>query len=162
MGQGLGRVALGLIETRGLTGAIEAADVAAKAADVRLLGFEQIGGGLVTLRLSGDVASVQAAVQAATQAVERVGELISSHIIPRPHQDLADLLERRNADQPPPTITPPSTPPEENQNLAMLSVARLRQLARSIPELSLKGRQISRANKQELLAAITQAQQGNI
>ena len=53
-------------------------------------------------------------------------------------------------------------PREENQNLAMLSVVRLRQLARSIPELSLKGRQISRANKQELLAAITQAQQGNI
>ena len=161
----MGRVALGLIETRGLIGVIEAADVAVKAADVRLLGFEQIGGGLVTLRLCGDVASVQAAVRAAAQAAERVGELISSHIIPRPHQELIDLLEGRTAAQQPapPSIVPSPLPvsatqADQDQNLKTLSVARLRQLARSIPGLALKGRQISRANKQELLAAIAQAQ----
>ena len=162
----MGRVALGLIETRGLIGVIEAADVAVKTADVRLLGFEQIGGGLVTLRFCGDVASVQAAVQAAAQAAERVGELISSHIIPRPHQELVDLLEGRAASlQAAPALaptTPPPVPPlQENQNLEKLSVAHLRQLARSTPGLALKGRQISRANKQELLTAIAQAQQSD-
>ncbi|MEC7842378.1 MAG: BMC domain-containing protein, partial [Candidatus Latescibacterota bacterium] len=81
--------AIGLIETQGLVGVIEAADTAAKAADVQLLGIERIGGGLVSLRLCGDVASVQAAVQAAAEAVSRVSELVSAHVIPQPHVDVA-------------------------------------------------------------------------
>ena len=79
-----GAPALGLIETRGLVGVLEAADTAAKAADVQLMGIERIGGGLVSLRLSGDVAAVQAAVRAGSAAAKPVGELSSSHVIPAP------------------------------------------------------------------------------
>jgi ethanolamine utilization protein EutM len=89
---GDGRVrALGLIETKGATGAIEAADAMSKAADVEILKVQDIGGGYITVMVSGDVGSVQASVSAGSEAAERVGELVSQHVIPRPHDDLVAL-----------------------------------------------------------------------
>ena len=83
---------LGLIETRGLVAMIEAADAAVKAAKVSLVGWEKIGSGLVTVMLRGDVAAVRAATDAGAAAARRVGELVSVHVIPRPHQSLEDVL----------------------------------------------------------------------
>src|SRR5687767_9574532 len=83
--------ALGLVETRGLVGAVEAADAGLKAADVRFLGSERADAGLVTVMFGGDVAAVRAAVDAGAAAAERVGHLISAHVIPRPHADLANI-----------------------------------------------------------------------
>ena len=83
--------ALGLIETKGATGVIEAADAMRKAADVDILKVQEIGGGYVTVMVSGDVGSVQASVSAGSEAAERVGELVSQHVIPRPHDDLVAL-----------------------------------------------------------------------
>ncbi len=84
--------ALGMIETRGLVGAIEAADAMVKAANVHLLGKEHVGGGLVTVMVRGDVGAVKAAVEAGSAAAKRVGELISVHVIPRPHGDVEAVL----------------------------------------------------------------------
>ncbi len=84
--------ALGLIETRGLVGSIEAADAMVKAANVRLMGKEHVGGGLVTVMVRGDVGAVKAATDAGAAAARRVGELISVHVIARPHADLERIL----------------------------------------------------------------------
>jgi len=86
--------ALGLIETKGLVGAIEAADAMVKAAPVRLMGKEKIGGGYVTVMVKGDVGAVKAATDAGAAAAERVGELVSVHVIPRPHQEVEKILLR--------------------------------------------------------------------
>ena len=86
--------ALGLIETRGLVGAIEAADTMVKAANVTLVSKEEIGGGLVTVMVRGDVGAVQAAVEAGADAAKVVGELISVHVIPRPHAEVESMLTR--------------------------------------------------------------------
>jgi len=85
--------ALGLIETRGFVGAIEAADAMVKAANVRLIGREKVGNGLVTVMVRGDVAAVKAATEAGASAARRVGELVSVHVIPRPHTDVEELLK---------------------------------------------------------------------
>ena len=77
--------ALGMIETRGLVAAIEAADAMVKSANVQLVGKEQVGGGLVTVMVRGDVGAVKSATDAGAAAAEKVGELISVHVIPRPH-----------------------------------------------------------------------------
>ena len=84
--------ALGMIETKGLIGAIEAADAMVKAANVTLVGKEQVGGGLVTVMVRGDVGAVKAATEAGAAAAERVGELVSVHVIPRPHGDVEIIL----------------------------------------------------------------------
>lgn len=83
--------ALGMIETRGLVAAIEAADAMVKAANVTLIGKEQIGSGLVTVMVRGDVGAVKAATDAGA-AAERVGDLVSVHVIPRPHADVNEML----------------------------------------------------------------------
>ena len=83
--------ALGMIETRGLVGAIEAADAMVKAANVTLVGKEHIGGGLVTVMVRGDVGAVKSATDAGAAAAERVGELISVHVIPRPHDEIEGI-----------------------------------------------------------------------
>jgi microcompartment protein CcmL/EutN len=80
--------ALGLVETRGLVGLVEASDTMCKAANVRLVRMVQIGGGFVTTIVRGDVGSVRAAVDAGAEAAKRVGELVSSHVIPRPHESV--------------------------------------------------------------------------
>lgn len=84
--------ALGMVETRGLVGAIEAADAMVKAANVRLIGKEKIGSGFVTVMVRGDVGAVKAAVDAGAAAAEKVGELVSVHVIPRPHADVEKIL----------------------------------------------------------------------
>lgn len=89
--------ALGMVETRGLIGAIEAADAMVKAARVGLVGKEKIGGGYVTVMVRGDVGAVKAATDAGAAAAERVGELVSVHVIPRPHADVELILPDGNA-----------------------------------------------------------------
>ena len=84
--------ALGMIETRGLVAAIEAADAMAKAANVTLIGSEKIGSGLVSIMVRGDVGAVKAAVEAGGAAASRLGEVIATHVIPRPHNDVEKLL----------------------------------------------------------------------
>ena len=86
--------ALGMIETKGLIGAIEAADAMVKAANVTLVGKELVGGGLVTVMVRGDVGAVKAATDAGAAAAERVGELISIHVIPRPHYEIENILPK--------------------------------------------------------------------
>ena len=86
--------ALGMVETKGLVGAIEAADAMVKAANVLLVGKEQVGGGLVTVMVRGDVGAVKAATDAGASAAEKVGERISVHVIPRPHSEVAAILHK--------------------------------------------------------------------
>ena len=86
--------ALGMVETKGLIGAIEAADAMVKAANVKLVGKEMIGSGLVTVMVRGDVGAVKAAVEAGAVAAKRVGELVSVHVIPRPHSDVESILPK--------------------------------------------------------------------
>lgn len=90
--------ALGMVETRGLIGAIEAADAMVKAANVRLVGKEQIGSGLVTVMVRGDVGAVKAATEAGAAAAKKVGELVSVHVIPRPHSDVENILPNNGCD----------------------------------------------------------------
>ena len=85
---------LGMIETKGLVGAIEAADAMVKSANVQLVGKEQVGGGLVTVRVRGDVGAVKAATDAGAAAAEKVGELISVHVIARPHVEVDNILPK--------------------------------------------------------------------
>jgi microcompartment protein CcmL/EutN len=223
-------LSLGLIETRGLVAAIEAADAAAKAANVTLLSAELLGGGIVTLRIQGDLGAVQAAVEAGAQAAKRIGEVVAVRVIPRPVAELAALsplksrlhvIENSDAvrvskvtpkqesrapigartklaekpkatisptpsrtrtiragarvpDRPAPTEHPadiqansptqqypaPATLSPRRPNFAELEampVARLRQYARNVKNLSIQGRQISMANKTQLLDAIREA-----
>jgi len=84
--------ALGMIETKGLIGSIEAADAMVKAANVYLIGKEYVGGGLVTVMVRGDVGAVKAATDAGAAAAQRVGELVSVHVIPRPHSEVEVIL----------------------------------------------------------------------
>jgi len=134
--------ALGLIETRGLVGAIEAADAGVKAAPVTLLGTERVDAALVTVLFSGDTASVKAAVDAGSAAASRVGELVSAHVIPRPDPQV-DALEHDTEDG---TAGSPRRPLDE------MKVVDLRHLARQTPDFPLKGRELSSANREELLA----------
>lgn len=86
--------ALGMIETKGLVGAIEAADAMTKSANVVLIGYEKIGSGLVTVMVRGDVGAVKASVDAGAAAAEKVGELVSKHVIARPHEDVEKILPK--------------------------------------------------------------------
>ena len=147
--------ALGLIETRGLVGAIEAADAMVKAAKVKLLDKELATGGLVTIRVIGEVGAVRSAVDAGARAAEKVGELISTHIIPRPHDEVEDLLLYFEA----PAETPPVTERKDDwlisQDLGKMSVKNLRALARKTSGITLSGRDISRAGKEQLLKELS-------
>ena len=88
----MAKEALGMIETRGLTAAIEAADAMSKAAEVALVGTEKIGSGLVTVMVRGDVGAVKSSVEAGANAASRLGELVATHVIPRPHEDVEKIL----------------------------------------------------------------------
>ena len=142
--------AIGLIETRGLVGVIEAADAAVKSAPVELLGIKPIGGGLVSTHFRGEVAAVQVAVQAGVEAALKVSQVISHRVIPAPHLDIENLLLHQPQATPPPAQPPPD-------ELEGLPVARLRQLVRQLPDAQLKGRQVSRANKEALLRELRRA-----
>ena len=90
----MAQLALGMIETRGLTAAIEAADTMTKAAEVTLVGTEKIGSGLVTVMVRGDVGAVKAAVESGAATAARLGELVAAHVIPRPHNDVEMILPK--------------------------------------------------------------------
>lgn len=169
--------ALGLIETKGLVGAIEAADAMVKAAQVKLIGKELTTGGLVTVMVRGDVGAVKAAVDAGAAAAARVGQLISAHVIPRPDVNTEIILPQP---EPPPEPVKPETPPPSEtpvveeprkepppkpkprktasvpveEDLEKMSTVALRKLARSTPGISIHGRQISIANRSLLLTEI--------
>jgi ethanolamine utilization protein EutM len=96
MSQEIALIALGMIETKGLVGAIEAADAMVKAANVNLIGSEYVGGGFVTVMVRGDVGAVKAATDAGAAAAKRVGELVSVHVIPRPHADVEMILPHQS------------------------------------------------------------------
>ena len=125
----------------GFVGVTEAADAAAKAAAVELSAFEKIDGGIVSIRLLGDVGAVQAAVEAGIQAAQQVGTLVAHHVIPNPHEDLVRVLG----------LTKKSI---DETDLENLSVHRLRQIARGTPGITIQGREISRANRDQLLAEL--------
>ncbi len=90
----MAKEALGMIETRGLTAAVEAADAMVKAAEVTLIGTEKIGSGLVSVMVRGDVGAVKAATEAGATTASRLGELIAVHVIPRPHEDVEKILPK--------------------------------------------------------------------
>ena len=144
------RGALGLVETRGLVGAIEAADAGLKAANVRLLGTEKADAGLVTVKFVGEVAAVRAAIDAGASAAERVGQLVAKHIIPRPHRELGIALAD---DDEPPSSLPMSGGAVDVASLEEAKVVDLRAMARRIEDFPIKGRDIARAGRDELLAA---------
>lgn len=190
--------ALGMIETKGLVSAVEAADAGVKAANVQLVGYEIVQGGLVMVAFVGEVAAVQASVSAGSAAAEKVGLVISTHVIPRPEADLRMVFKGKRADQPKDTPPAPVNPGpaggpaaaitpvqseitvvsgdeepvleepviKENftaesindpEGLDGLTVGVLRRLARTVTGLSLHGREISRANKDQLIQAINDA-----
>ena len=137
--------ALGLIETRGLVGAIEAGDAGAKAAAVEFTGSEYADAGLVTVYFSGSVAAVRAAVDAGAAAAERVGRLVSVHVIPQPHPDLDIISDApREADA-------GERVPVDPARLKSMKVVELRRAARRVPEFPIRGRELARANRDEIL-----------
>ena len=124
-----------------------------------MLGIEQGGAGLVSVRFSGEVAAVQVAVQAGVAAALKITQVISHHVIPAPHLDLKDLIETQ---PPPPHHPPPAAPVAPATQPALeelddLPVARLRSLVRQLPDARLKGREVSRANKKALVAELRRA-----
>jgi len=148
----LNEKALGLIETRGLIGAVEAADAMVKAAKVKLHPAEYSTGALVVIKVTGEVGAVKAAVDAGAKAAEKAGHLISAHIIPRPHDDTENL------------IFPRSIPPGEDNpvDFSQMTVKQLRNYTRNMPGIELKGREISSANREILLKALKKVQTQNI
>ncbi|MGA9365106.1 MAG: BMC domain-containing protein [Bacteroidota bacterium] len=188
--------ALGLVETRGLVGAIEAADAMVKTANVRLIGKERVDAALITIKIVGETAAVRSAVDAGASAAKRVGELISSHVIPRPSDGIEDLIftkaskskeeieaemGMRSSPAEPvesekiegeaqiegavPPVEPPTMQLSENENeflqqLQAMTVPQLRSYARQAQGLSIYGRQISRANKEQLIAELMKAKFG--
>lgn len=150
--------ALGLVETRGLVGAIEAADAMAKAADVRLVRKEVTVGALVTVQVVGEVAAVKAAVEAGRQAAERVGEIVSVHVIPRPDDAVRTLQDLDAAPSPGSGVSSAeSNPaPASAEDLSRLTVRELRAMARATPGFPLQGREIARAAKQQLIDLLVQ------
>jgi ethanolamine utilization protein EutM len=175
--------ALGLIETRGLVGSIEAADVMVKTAHVTLIGKEVVRDGLVTVMVIGEVAAVKAAVDAGAAAAARVGTLLSQHVIPRPIDDVKELLPNRppgvrakqsresgvtSTEQAPESggtsgettteseldFSAPEKSAVQSSTLDGMTVRALRTLARKTAGLSIQGREISRANKEELIKAL--------
>lgn len=168
-------IALGMVETRGLVGSIEAADAMLKAARVTLIGNERIGGGYTTVLVRGEVGAVKAATDAGASAAKKVGELVSVHVIPRPHDQVEAILPplspppEESGDGPAPPRPkagpgrggPAPAAPERLPDAAAaakLSVADLRHVARLIakddPSFPLKGRRISAANRDEILPLV--------
>ncbi len=134
--------ALGLIETKGLIGAIEAADAMVKAAHVKLLGTENTIAALITVKIAGEVGAVKSAVAAGAKAAEKIGELVSSHVIARPHVEIDKIISEG---------TLKNKPKSSYKDIAELPVKQLRNLAREYEDFPIQGREISIANKQLLL-----------
>ncbi len=158
--------ALGMVETRGLVAAIEAADAMVKAAEVQIVALEQTVAALITVHVVGETAAVQAAVDAGAAAAERVGELLSAHVIPRPAGETYEIVDAdpkrtptRTVDAPQPasgraaTRASGGTGSWSREELESMTVRDLRTLARQTPGLSIQGREIARANKAQLVEA---------
>ena len=180
--------ALGLIETRGLVGSIEAADVMVKTANVHILGTEYIKNGMVTVQIIGEVAAVKAAVDAASAAAARVGQVVSTHVIPRPAEEIKDILKKVTSSQPKKSDKEPSPAHEAKEaprvkkvrskpetgdlfqagatdadyfaKLDVMTVPQLRTLAREVGGLGIAGREISRANKEQLISELMKKRAG--
>ena len=183
----MSRNALGLVETQGLIAAIEATDVAAKAAGVVVSSVELTDAAFLTLKIEGELGAVQAAVEASVEAAQKVGEIVAVKIIPNPDDGLSILISQKryvskyhpeenrlpltygDADPDLPvkkSVTKRSMPPSAKikkptepkkgslSDLEKLTVAQLRKYARTLDELSLKGREISTANKKTIIEAI--------
>ena len=144
--------ALGLVETLGFVGAVEAGDAALKAARVELKGYELATGGLVTVEIVGDVGAVQAAVEAGATAASKVGQLVSKHVIPRPHEELSKIVKSESEAKKPSVEAPQVT-----DDLNRLTVPQLRKLARDTKGIEATGRQISDMRKNDLLERIQTA-----
>jgi microcompartment protein CcmL/EutN len=175
--------ALGMVETRGLVGSIEAADVMVKTANVRLLDAEYIRNGYVTIKCVGDVAAVKAAVDAAAAAAQRVGQLVATHVIPRPAAEVEPIMRRQEKGLGPaaPVANPhvqtrstsrpvPDTPDmfhagseddEYRAQLEAMTVHQLRTLAREVGGLGIYGRQISKADKKLLISELMKRRKGS-
>jgi len=182
--------ALGLIETKGLVGAIEAADAMVKAANVELVSKEKVTGALVCVKIVGEVAAVKSAVDAGAAAAQRVGQLISAHVIPRPADQMGDIIfeartgRKKGKKKEIQKIEAKPDPEEETlfeeeiieereieseseeetgedtlfdvdstsiEDIENMNVHELRKLARSVEDFPIKGREISKANRQALI-----------
>jgi microcompartment protein CcmL/EutN len=188
--------ALGLIETKGLIGAIEAADTMVKTSNVKLLGKECTNPAMITIKIIGDTAAVRSAVEAGAAAAQRVGQLISKHVIPRPAEGmeailfektflsdeevahlLGDVIHKEEIAPAVPesetsfeeeiieTVSTIEVPESDDQKtyhaqLEEMTVHKLRNFARGIQGLSIFGRQISKANKEELIRELLKAKFG--
>ena len=176
--------ALGLVETRGLVAAIEAADAMVKTANVVLVGKEQTNPALITIKVIGETAAVRASVEAGAVAAQRVGELVSKHVIPRPAEGMEDLIYVRGSRTQPdvedelregrveeeeeatpevPYAMPEGLTEEQQEyfhSLEAMTVHELRRHARSIEGLKIYGREISRANKTQLLEELMKVARG--
>lgn len=138
--------ALGMVETRGLVAAIEAADAMTKASAVRLVRAEVTEAALVTVQVVGEVAAVRASVEAGRLAAERVGQVVSVHVIPRPHDEVRAM--QALAGNPAPAA---SGGPAAEGDLDGYTVKELRAMARDLSDFPLQGREIARATKKELI-----------
>lgn len=176
--------ALGLVETKGLVGAIEAADAMVKAARVILVGKERTDPAMITVKVVGETAAVRSAVDAGAAAAQRVGQLVSVHVIPRPAAGMEDLIFAKSSrtqeeveelveaggefgDEEPrpeePYTMPEDLTPEQQkyyEKMNAMTVHELRSHARSVEGLSIYGREISRANKKELMEELMKAKFG--
>lgn len=164
--------ALGLVETRGLVGSIEAADVMVKTANVRLLGMEYIRNGLVTVQIAGEVAAVKAAVDAGAAAAGRVGQLVSRHVIPRPADEVELLLQHPRLSELGDEdaeegleedfdFVASADDAEYLSQLEAMTVHQLRTLARKTEGLRIQGREISMANKELLIHELMKQRTGS-
>ncbi|MBI4417720.1 MAG: BMC domain-containing protein [Ignavibacteriales bacterium] len=178
--------ALGLVETRGLVGAIEAADAMVKTARVILIGKERTDPALITVKIVGETAAVTSAVEAGASAAQRVGQLVSKHVIPRPADGMDELIYAKasltesqvlellgesseegdleiDALPEEPYSKPAGLTPEEEryfEKLSGMTVHELRSHARTIEGLSIYGREISRANKKQLIEELMKTRFG--
>jgi ethanolamine utilization protein EutM len=147
--------ALGMIETTGLVGAIEAADAMLKAAKVRLLDKELTTGGLVVIQVVGEVGAVRSAVDAGANAAQKVGQLIATHIIPRPHDEVEDRLLYGASEAGASPATAGTNGFSASRKLSGCTVTQLRALARKTKGFPLSGREISKAGRDLLLKELS-------
>ena len=143
------RQALGLVETRGLVAALEAADAMTKAASVRLVGIETTMAALMTVQVVGETAAVQSAVDVGKVAAERVGELVSAHVIPSPTSEVERMQRLIET-----AAKKPRAAKSSKLELGSMTVRELRALARKTPGITIQGRQIARAKKMQLVDAL--------
>jgi len=146
--------ALGLVETKGLIAGIEACDAMLKAANVRLVGIEQTVPALMTVKVVGETAAVRASVEAGAAAAERVGIVVSKHVIPRPASDVAAAFIEDLAPRPAAAPIAGAAAADPDDDLDEHTVKELREMAREIEDFPLRGREISRATKDELIALL--------